>query len=53
MQAQPQVMVVDDDPGDVPTSFEAFLAERGYQAVMMGNAEDALQALHDGTSRPR
>jgi two-component system response regulator AtoC len=45
MPAQPQVMVVDDDLG-MRHFLRSFLSERGYGAVTMANAEDALQHYH-------
>lgn len=45
MRAQPQVMVVDDDMG-ICHLLRSFLSERGYQAVTVANAEDALERYH-------
>src|SRR3977135_1687767 len=45
MRGQTEVMVVDDDLG-MCHLLRSFLAERGYQAVTMVNAEDALQRYH-------
>src|SRR5206468_5642639 len=38
----PHVMVVDDDPA-MRAFLESFLAERGYKAVSVGNAADAVE----------
>jgi two-component system response regulator AtoC len=45
MRAQTEVMVVDDDLG-MCHLLRSFLSERGYQAVTMVTAEDALQRFH-------
>jgi two-component system, NtrC family, response regulator AtoC len=45
MRGQTEVMVVDDDLG-MCHLLRSFLSERGYQAVTMVNAEDALQRYH-------
>jgi two-component system response regulator AtoC len=42
MNRQPQVMVVDDDVS-MCRFLHAFLAKRGYEAVMLGNAEEAVR----------
>jgi DNA-binding NtrC family response regulator len=49
MRSQTEVMVVDDDLG-MCHLLRSFLSERGYQAVTMINAEDALERYH--TERP-
>ena len=49
MRVQTEVMVVDDDLG-MCHILKSFLSERGYQAVTMANADDALQRYH--TERP-
>jgi DNA-binding NtrC family response regulator len=46
MNGKPQVMVVDDDLA-MCTFLTAFLAERGYQAVTLGNAEEAVRRYND------
>ena len=43
--SKPQVMVVDDDIA-MCNFLRSFLAERGYQAVTLGNAEDAVKRYH-------
>jgi len=45
MRGQTEIMVVDDDLG-MCHLLRSFLSERGYQAVTMVNAEDALQRYH-------
>ncbi len=40
--SEPQVMVVDDDPS-VCDFLRSFLAARGYQAITLVNAEDAVR----------
>jgi two-component system response regulator AtoC len=42
---RPQVMVVDDDLA-MCAFLRAFLAERGYQAITMGSAEEAVKRYH-------
>src|SRR5215213_4040770 len=42
---RPQVMVVDDDLS-MCNFLRAFLAERGYQAVTLGSAEEAVKRYH-------
>src|SRR4249919_4219371 len=42
---RPQVMVVDDDLS-MCNFLRGFLAERGYQAVTLGSAEEAVQRYH-------
>ncbi|HEX4347660.1 MAG TPA: sigma-54 dependent transcriptional regulator [Vicinamibacterales bacterium] len=42
---KPQVMVVDDDIA-MCNFLRSFLAERGYQAITLGNAEDAVKRYH-------
>jgi two-component system response regulator AtoC len=42
MSAQPQVMVVDDDMA-MRRFLRSFLSERGYEVVMLGNAEEAIK----------
>jgi two-component system, NtrC family, response regulator AtoC len=42
---RPQVMVVDDDLA-MCNFLRAFLAERGYQAVTLGSAEEAVKRYH-------
>jgi two-component system, NtrC family, response regulator AtoC len=42
MDGKPRVMVVDDDPS-MCSFLQAFLAERGYQAVALGSAEEAVR----------
>ena len=42
---KPQVMVVDDDL-TMCNFLRSFLAERGYQAVTLGNAEEAVKRYH-------
>jgi two-component system response regulator AtoC len=46
LTGKPQVMVVDDDH-TMCTFLKSFLAERGYQAVTMSCAEDAVKRYHD------
>jgi two-component system response regulator AtoC len=46
MNGKPQVMVVDDDLS-MRSFLTAFLAERGYQAVTLGDAEEAVRRYHD------
>src|SRR4051812_42581806 len=41
LNGKPHVMVVDDDP-DMRTFLDSFLAERGYHAVSIDNAKDAV-----------
>jgi two-component system response regulator AtoC len=45
LNGKPQVMVVDDDH-TMCTFLKSFLAERGYQAVTMSNAEEAVKRYH-------
>src|SRR5436189_2900810 len=45
VNGKPQVMVVDDDLA-MCNFLRAFLTERGYQAVTMGNAEEAVKRYH-------
>src|SRR5438552_14280309 len=49
LNGKPQVMVVDDDLA-MCNFLRSFLSERGYQAVTMGNAEEAVKRYH--TERP-
>ncbi len=49
LDGKPIVMVVDDDPSH-RSFLESFLTERGYQAVSLGNAADAIQ--HFQQERP-
>jgi two-component system response regulator AtoC len=42
LNGKPHVMVVDDDP-TMCAFLESFLAARGYHAVTLGNAQDAVQ----------
>jgi DNA-binding NtrC family response regulator len=46
MNGKPQVMVVDDDHS-MRSFLTVFLAERGYQAVTLCNAEEAVRRYHD------
>src|SRR5205809_5597011 len=46
LNGKPQVMVVDDDL-TMCSFLTAFLAERGYQAVTLGNAEEAVRRYYD------
>ena len=46
LSGKPHVMVVDDDPG-MCAFLETFLAERGYHAITLGNAQDAVQRYQD------
>jgi two-component system response regulator AtoC len=46
VRGQPHVLVVDDDLG-VCQLLRSFLSARGYQAVTVPNAEDALERYHD------
>jgi two-component system, NtrC family, response regulator AtoC len=45
LNGKPQVMVVDDDLS-MCNFLRSFLSERGYQAVTLGNAEDAVRRYH-------
>jgi two-component system response regulator AtoC len=45
LNGKPQVMVVDDDLS-MCNFLRAFLAERGYQAVTLGSAEEAVKRYH-------
>jgi two-component system response regulator AtoC len=45
LNGKPQVMVVDDDLS-MCNFLRSFLAERGYQAVTVGNAEEAVKRYH-------
>jgi two-component system, NtrC family, response regulator AtoC len=45
VNGKPQVMVVDDDLA-MCNFLRAFLTERGYQAITMGNAEEAVKRYH-------
>jgi DNA-binding NtrC family response regulator len=45
LNGKPQVMVVDDDPS-MCSFLRSFLSERGYHAVTVGNAEDAIRRYH-------
>ena len=45
MNGKPQVMVVDDDIS-MCNFLRAFLAERGYHAITVGNAEEAVKRYH-------
>jgi len=45
LNGKPQVMVVDDDLA-MCNFLRSFLSERGYQAVTMGNAEEAVKRYH-------
>jgi two-component system, NtrC family, response regulator AtoC len=45
MNGKPQVMIVDDDPG-MCAFLDAFLSERGYSAMTVGNAEEAVSRFH-------
>src|SRR3954465_5963143 len=45
LNGKPQVMVVDDDLA-MCNFLRSFLSERGYQAVTVGNAEDAVKRYH-------
>src|SRR5207249_510764 len=49
MNGKPQVMVVDDDLA-MCNFLRSFLAERGYQAVTLSTAEEAVKRYH--TERP-
>src|SRR5207245_1698629 len=46
MNGKPQVMVVDDDLA-MCNFLRAFLAERGYQAVTLSSAEEAVKRYHN------
>src|SRR3954464_13239363 len=45
LNGKPQVMVVDDDLS-MCNFLRAFLSERGYQAVTLGSAEEAVKRYH-------
>src|SRR5689334_14068643 len=45
LNGKPQVMVVDDDLS-MCNFLRTFLTERGYQAVTLGNAEEAVKRYH-------
>src|SRR3954469_24360512 len=45
ISARPQVMVVDDDL-TMCNFLRSFLAERGYQAITLGSAEEAVKRYH-------
>ena len=45
LNGKPQVMVVDDDAA-MCNFLRSFLAERGYQAVTLGSAEEAVRRYH-------
>jgi two-component system, NtrC family, response regulator AtoC len=45
LNGKPQVMVVDDDLS-MCNFLRSFLAERGYQAVTLGSAEEAVKRYH-------
>src|SRR6476646_4627697 len=45
LNGKPQVMVVDDDVA-MCNFLRSFLSERGYQAVTLGNAEEAVKRYH-------
>src|SRR5436305_10036160 len=45
VNGKPQVMVVDDDLS-MCNFLRSFLSERGYQAVTLGNAEEAVKRYH-------
>jgi two-component system response regulator AtoC len=45
VNGKPQVMVVDDDLA-MCNFLRSFLNERGYQAITMGNAEEAVKRYH-------
>src|SRR3954465_4328395 len=45
VNGKPQVMVVDDDLA-MCNFLRSFLSERGYQAITMGNAEEAVKRYH-------
>src|SRR5262249_39176839 len=45
MTAKPQVMVVDDDLS-MCNFLRTFLAARGYSAITLGNAEEAVKRYH-------
>src|SRR2546430_3653709 len=45
LNGKPQVMVVDDDPS-MCDFLRSFLSERGYAAVTMSNAEEAVKRYH-------
>src|SRR4029079_15016309 len=45
LNGKPQVMVVDDDPA-MCNFLRTFLTERGYQAITLGNAEEAVKRYH-------
>src|SRR5213593_1584484 len=45
MDGKPQVMVVDDDLS-MCNFLRAFLSQRGYCSVTLGNAEDAVKRYH-------
>src|SRR5438105_13435399 len=45
LSGKPQVMVVDDDLS-MCNFLRSFLAERGYQAVTLGSAEEAVKRYH-------
>src|SRR6266567_1411696 len=45
MNGKPQVMVVDDDLS-MCNFLRSFLVDRGYQAVTLGNAEEAVKRYH-------
>src|SRR5437879_1795282 len=45
LNGKPQVMVVDDDLS-MCNFLRTFLAERGYQAVTLGSAEEAVRRYH-------
>ena len=45
LNGKPQVMVVDDDLS-MCNFLRSFLSERGYHAVTMGSAEEAVKRYH-------
>jgi two-component system response regulator AtoC len=49
LNGKPHVMVVDDDP-DMRAFLDSFLAQRGYHAIALANAHDAVQRYQ--TERP-
>ena len=46
LNGKPQVMVVDDDPS-MCNFLRSFLADRGYQAVTLNNADDAVKRYQE------
>src|SRR5262245_49969848 len=46
LNGKPQVVMVVDDDLAMCNFLRSFLAERGYQAITMGNAEEAVKRYH-------